>query len=371
MQGTIVMLMALSGLGCHHKGCDMVYTPSCYSGGCYGGCYDGCYATAYATVVEPSCYSACYSSGYSGCYGGCYGGGYGGCMAAVTAAAAMAAVTAAENTVDCSAACSVASAADMVAAVSSAGTIVVATMTAAGSTTVATRWPMGGATGLFSGGLRVEHADLRNPDEHWPGNDGLFDVFDAALRSGHASSRKAGCTGARHINAEHARSRLHHRRRHPRRPLRRPRLLRIRLPLRPPRPHPRRPGPESNRAGAWPDGQTKCRGIRRRRLGTFGGFSISNCGRVTNAVRRLTRLPLSRLVAYPDNVIYLSVRRRSGPFSCASSRRGRRGPAEFARCTRQCLITRRYPSRLLSLTRPLRPNHDGTPRADPRIAVRE
>ena len=75
MQGTIVMLMALSGLGCHHKGCDVVYTPSCYSGGCYGGCY----ATAYATVVEPSCYSACYSGcysgGYSGCYGGCYGGG--------------------------------------------------------------------------------------------------------------------------------------------------------------------------------------------------------------------------------------------------------------------------------------------------------
>ena len=58
MQGTIVMLMALSGLGCHHKACDTAYAPSCYSGGCYGGCY----ATEYSTVVEPSCYSACYSA---------------------------------------------------------------------------------------------------------------------------------------------------------------------------------------------------------------------------------------------------------------------------------------------------------------------
>jgi len=91
MQGTIVMLMALSGLGCHHKSCDVAFAPSCYSGACYGGGY----ATDYATVVEPSCYSGCYSSGYSGCYssgsngcygggyssgsGGCYGGGYDGC----------------------------------------------------------------------------------------------------------------------------------------------------------------------------------------------------------------------------------------------------------------------------------------------------
>jgi hypothetical protein len=58
--------------------------------------------------------------------------------------------------------------------------------------------------GLFSGGLRVEHADLRNSDGLRPGNDGLFNVFDAAQRSDRASSRKAGCTGARHTNAEHA-----------------------------------------------------------------------------------------------------------------------------------------------------------------------
>jgi hypothetical protein len=88
MQGTIVMLMALSGLGCHHKSCDVAYVPSYYgTGGCYGGCYGG----GYATVVEPSCYSGCYSSGYSGCYSsgysggydscysGCYGGGYDSC----------------------------------------------------------------------------------------------------------------------------------------------------------------------------------------------------------------------------------------------------------------------------------------------------
>ena len=38
MQGTVVMLMALSGLGCHNKSCDVVYAPptySCFSSGCY------------------------------------------------------------------------------------------------------------------------------------------------------------------------------------------------------------------------------------------------------------------------------------------------------------------------------------------------
>ncbi|MGZ3472091.1 MAG: hypothetical protein ACXWO1_20595, partial [Isosphaeraceae bacterium] len=63
MQGTIVMLMALSGLGCHHKSCDVAYAPSCYSGSCYSGCYGGCYSGDYATIVEPSCYSSCYSDG--------------------------------------------------------------------------------------------------------------------------------------------------------------------------------------------------------------------------------------------------------------------------------------------------------------------
>ena len=78
MQGTIVMLMALSGLGCHHKACDVAYAPSCYSEGCYGGCYGNSYATTYETVVEPSCYSACYGTSYSGCYGGCYSGSWSG-----------------------------------------------------------------------------------------------------------------------------------------------------------------------------------------------------------------------------------------------------------------------------------------------------
>ena len=40
MQGTIAVLMALSGLGCHHKHCASmpVMAPACYSA-CYGGCY--------------------------------------------------------------------------------------------------------------------------------------------------------------------------------------------------------------------------------------------------------------------------------------------------------------------------------------------
>ena len=82
MQGTVLMLMALSGLGCHNKSCDVVYSPpaySCFSGGCYANVYPPDY-------VSPSCYSGCYSSGYSGCYssfggscyGGCYSGTYGG-----------------------------------------------------------------------------------------------------------------------------------------------------------------------------------------------------------------------------------------------------------------------------------------------------
>jgi hypothetical protein len=69
MQGTVVMLMALSGLGCHNKSCDVVYAPplySCFSGGCYANVYPPAY-------VSPSCYSGCYSSGYSGCYSGHHG----------------------------------------------------------------------------------------------------------------------------------------------------------------------------------------------------------------------------------------------------------------------------------------------------------
>ena len=89
MQGTIVMMLALSGLGCHHKSCAPAYVPACYSssfgGGCYGGGgyggggYGGFGGMAYTTYVAPSCYSACYSSCYSGGYAGGYGGGgYGG-----------------------------------------------------------------------------------------------------------------------------------------------------------------------------------------------------------------------------------------------------------------------------------------------------
>src|SRR6185312_1558772 len=88
MQGTIVMLMAMSGLGCHHNNCApaAVSYASCYgSSGCYSSCYSLVSAQSYTTYVAPACYSAGYASCYSGCYGsacygGCYGGvSYGGC----------------------------------------------------------------------------------------------------------------------------------------------------------------------------------------------------------------------------------------------------------------------------------------------------
>jgi hypothetical protein len=99
MQGTVVMLMALSGLGCHNKSCDAIYaapTYSCYGSGCYAnvypsyvapssytGCYtggySGCYATNYAGCFGGGCYGGCYSSCYSSCYGGMYAGGHRGC----------------------------------------------------------------------------------------------------------------------------------------------------------------------------------------------------------------------------------------------------------------------------------------------------
>ena len=41
MQGTLVMLVGLSGLGCHNKGCDVAYAPPTYTS-CFAGC--GCYA---------------------------------------------------------------------------------------------------------------------------------------------------------------------------------------------------------------------------------------------------------------------------------------------------------------------------------------
>ena len=69
MQGTLVMLVGLSGLGCHNKGCDTAYVLPTYS----SGFASACYANWPSPQVAPSCYSGCYSSGYNGCYGG---GGY-------------------------------------------------------------------------------------------------------------------------------------------------------------------------------------------------------------------------------------------------------------------------------------------------------
>lgn len=76
MHGTVVMLMALSGLGCHYKHADVVYAPSCYSG-VADACYSSCYSSS---VVQPVSYSSCYSSCYSeacyspSCYSSCYSG---------------------------------------------------------------------------------------------------------------------------------------------------------------------------------------------------------------------------------------------------------------------------------------------------------
>ena len=84
MQGTIVMLMALSGLGCHHKSCDVVYVPSYHgTGACSGtgyahdgwgpssGGYDGCYAGG--AVGRGSSRFPCHDCLLSGlfyCFGG-------------------------------------------------------------------------------------------------------------------------------------------------------------------------------------------------------------------------------------------------------------------------------------------------------------
>ncbi len=76
MQGTVVMLMALSGLGCHHKGFSGP-VQTCYSS-CYSNVSSGCYSAPVAveytpaSYVAPSCYSECYSSCYSAAYTGCY-----------------------------------------------------------------------------------------------------------------------------------------------------------------------------------------------------------------------------------------------------------------------------------------------------------
>ena len=68
MQGTLVMLVALSGLGCHNKGCDIAYGPPTYTS-CFGGGW------AAMRMFIPGrrrrrAMRGCYGGGYSGCYGG-------------------------------------------------------------------------------------------------------------------------------------------------------------------------------------------------------------------------------------------------------------------------------------------------------------
>lgn len=75
MQGTIVMLMALSGLGCHHRDCAPVVATGCYDSG-YSGyaapMLNDCAPCAQTSYVAPSCYSGSYSTGYSGSYSAGY-----------------------------------------------------------------------------------------------------------------------------------------------------------------------------------------------------------------------------------------------------------------------------------------------------------
>ena len=67
MQGTVVMLMALSGLGCHNKSCDVAYAPPTYS--CFGG---GCYANVYPSYVAPSSLQAAIRAAIAAVTRGCY-----------------------------------------------------------------------------------------------------------------------------------------------------------------------------------------------------------------------------------------------------------------------------------------------------------
>jgi hypothetical protein len=90
MQAAIVMVVALSGLGCHHKSCEMpaACAPTFP-------CVDQArYAIDYSTIVEPSVYSPCRGPSYTcirqgsardgwgpsaGGYVGCFAGGAIGC----------------------------------------------------------------------------------------------------------------------------------------------------------------------------------------------------------------------------------------------------------------------------------------------------
>jgi hypothetical protein len=62
MQATLVLLMALGGMGCHNKSCDMVDARPTFN-------FDGGgYANAYSGYLAPRATPAGYSSGYIGGY---------------------------------------------------------------------------------------------------------------------------------------------------------------------------------------------------------------------------------------------------------------------------------------------------------------
>lgn len=70
MQGTVALLLALSGLGCHHKSCATYAAPACYAAptsysGC-GGCGGGT-AMMPATFAAPMYGGDCAPCGYSSC----------------------------------------------------------------------------------------------------------------------------------------------------------------------------------------------------------------------------------------------------------------------------------------------------------------
>jgi hypothetical protein len=75
MQGTVVVLMALSGMGCHNKYA-VAYPPPTYSALF---AMSGCYANYYPNFLASAYGPGCYGGGYPGMMGACYGGG--GCYA--------------------------------------------------------------------------------------------------------------------------------------------------------------------------------------------------------------------------------------------------------------------------------------------------
>ena len=154
-------------------------------------------------------------------------------------------------------------------------------------------------------------------------------MYSTPRYSAHASSGTAGSTGSGHISAGHRTprrprpSRPHHRRRHPRRPHRQATGPPTSAP--PPPAHLRDQARNLAAPVLGPHRRAKRRGIRRRLLGTFGGFFISNGDRCDDPMRRVTRLPLSGLVAYPEERRPFVGTATFRPVSCASSRRVRRG----------------------------------------------